>query len=160
MNLRWLWLDLFYPQLGLTLQQRSRIFASSHAMSTMKNSGERHHSRWFDVAQVLAPSIFAFAPLIGWTILGKPMGWLGMGILVTVSVLSMWIVVAWLGRITWRPRVCAALREQGYDVCTKCGYWLRGLPLETANCPECGTQRESLPDAPHISTRAEHPPTR
>lgn len=30
------------------------------------------------------------------------------------------------------------LLKQGVPVCIKCGYLLRGLPLETGRCPECG----------------------
>ena len=36
----------------------------------------------------------------------------------------------------------AELRKRGFDVCMSCGYWLRGLPQETKQCPECGARRE------------------
>lgn len=34
-----------------------------------------------------------------------------------------------------------AMREIGRDVCTECGYWLRGLDDEVTRCPECGGAR-------------------
>lgn len=37
-----------------------------------------------------------------------------------------------------------AIRQQGYEVCRRCGYWLRGLDPDTKHCPECGTKRELL----------------
>ena len=34
-------------------------------------------------------------------------------------------------------------RELGYDVCRRCGYWLRGLSDTVERCPECGHERRS-----------------
>lgn len=53
-----------------------------------------------------------------------------------------WILTAFVGQVSWRPRINRALRDLGYDVCVKCGYWLRGLHDDTEHCPECGTRRE------------------
>jgi len=49
-----------------------------------------------------------------------------------------------LQRFRFRACVYRALRERGYDVCMRCGYWLRDLPEDAVCCPECGTQREGL----------------
>lgn len=48
--------------------------------------------------------------------------------------------------LTWRLKryVHRALREQGYDLCRECGYWLRGLHKGVKKCPECGADRDSL----------------
>jgi hypothetical protein len=42
------------------------------------------------------------------------------------------------------PCVYAELRKQGFDVCLKCGYWLKDLDNTIKNCPECGNQRIQL----------------
>ena len=47
-----------------------------------------------------------------------------------------------LQRYRFAPCVYRAMRLHGHDVCTRCGYWLRGLDEGTACCPECGTERE------------------
>ena len=31
-----------------------------------------------------------------------------------------------------------AMRRHGFELCTECGYWLKGLPDGTERCPECG----------------------
>jgi len=51
-----------------------------------------------------------------------------------------------LQRYRFAPCVYQATRGHGYDVCAKCGYWLRGLTDDITRCPECGTDRESLPE--------------
>ncbi len=47
-------------------------------------------------------------------------------------------------RCRYRPCLYKAARWQGLEVCTECGYSLRGLDDEVRNCPECGTRRERL----------------
>ncbi len=53
-----------------------------------------------------------------------------------------------LQRFRFAPCVYRATRQHGYDVCLKCGYWLRGLGGDVKRCPECGAQREPPPTAP------------
>jgi hypothetical protein len=50
-----------------------------------------------------------------------------------------------LQRVRFAPCVYQSLRRHGYDVCVKCGYWLKGLGADSPCCPECGTQRDSMP---------------
>jgi hypothetical protein len=38
------------------------------------------------------------------------------------------------------------VRKRGYEVCLKCGYWLRELPEDEDRCPECGAKRRSMPE--------------
>ena len=40
-------------------------------------------------------------------------------------------------------RLC---RERSYEICMKCGYYLRGLDDEMTKCPECGAKREVMPE--------------
>ena len=50
-----------------------------------------------------------------------------------------------LQRYRFAPCVYEATRRHGYDVCAKCGYWLKGLDDDITRCPECGRQREAMP---------------
>ena len=52
---------------------------------------------------------------------------------------------ALLQRYRFAPCVYFCLGQHGYDVCLKCGYWLKGLDTETTHCPECGFSRNSTP---------------
>ena len=49
-----------------------------------------------------------------------------------------------LQRFRFAPCVYRTTRQHGYDVCLKCGYWLKGLGDDIKRCPECGTAREAL----------------
>lgn len=50
-----------------------------------------------------------------------------------------------LQRSRFAPCVYRATRQHGYEVCAKCGYWLKGLGNDIARCPECGAEREVMP---------------
>jgi ssDNA-binding Zn-finger/Zn-ribbon topoisomerase 1 len=143
MNLRWLLLDYIDPQLGLSRAQRYRVMSMAHPMSILKKPRVRYHSVWFNIAGIFAPTILSFGPIILWLYLGTPGGILWASLLLPLTVGMGWVVTAWIGRYTWRPNVAAALREIGYDVCPRCGYWLRGLDETCARCPECGEARLS-----------------
>lgn len=52
---------------------------------------------------------------------------------------------ALLQRYRFAPCVYGATRQQGCDVCARCGYWLRGLSDDIERCPECGAKREPMP---------------
>jgi hypothetical protein len=55
------------------------------------------------------------------------------------------LTLNWLfTRLRATPFIYRALREAGYDVCLRCGYWLRGLGNEALVCPECGAQRTPM----------------
>ncbi len=44
-------------------------------------------------------------------------------------------------RYRFAPCVYAELRRWQFDVCPRCGYWLKGLGSEVPDCPECGAAR-------------------
>jgi ssDNA-binding Zn-finger/Zn-ribbon topoisomerase 1 len=46
-----------------------------------------------------------------------------------------------LRRFRFAPCIYAELRTRGFDVCPKCGYWLRDLDATVVQCPECGCVR-------------------
>ena len=45
-----------------------------------------------------------------------------------------------------RPAVRDLLRARGRDICTRCGYSLRGLDGTIDRCPECGAKRKPMPE--------------
>ena len=56
-----------------------------------------------------------------------------------------WIIFAAVNHLFRRKHTILALREMGYELCARCGYWLRGLGDDVKNCPECGAQCEPMP---------------
>ena len=55
------------------------------------------------------------------------------------------------GEDAWSPRQVAehVIPAEIYfanAVCAACGYWLRGLGDDIERCPECGSQREPMPE--------------
>lgn len=69
------------------------------------------------------------------------------GALVGVWVLSAILLRAVLGRCRFAPCVYEATRRHGYEVCARCGYWLKGLANDVARCPECGARRTPMPES-------------
>jgi hypothetical protein len=77
-------------------------------------------------------------------LLAATMGWretwckAGSALVIAILVTAVWMYM--FVRLYVRP-LRRALSEMGYEVCVRCGYWLRGLPANVSNCPECGTER-------------------
>ncbi len=44
-----------------------------------------------------------------------------------------------------RESILRAMRSRGFELCTNCGYWLKGLADDVRRCPECGKRREPTP---------------
>lgn len=59
------------------------------------------------------------------------------GFVIYLAVLA--LAARLLQRWHFAPCVFAELRAQGIDVCSRCGFWLRGLGA--GECPECGDDR-------------------
>ena len=80
-----------------------------------------------------------------------------LSVVVGGGVVSLWaliqlLIVAWFAYSLWEfarrratKHLYAELRERGYEVCSKCGYFLGDLPEERYQCPECGELRRRLP---------------
>ena len=88
----------------------------------------------------LIPGLIMFAAFMTLRHLGQ--NWMLLGPAVLGQLLVTWLLMAFIGRWTWRPGVLLALRRHGYDVCLGCGYSLQGLGASCARCPECGRRRD------------------
>lgn len=64
------------------------------------------------------------------------------GIYPSMFILTYWIIF----NFNFLPHLYKELRTRQHDVCPKCGYILITLPDSETKCPECGTQREPLPN--------------
>ena len=53
------------------------------------------------------------------------------------------IAMRWSLRRLNRREIRLAMQTLGYELCTQCGYWLKGLGEDVGACPECGKRRES-----------------
>ena len=128
MNLRWLIFDYVPPDIKLTSQQRREL---------------RHKAKDAYVPISWKAELLGFLislPLIvGWIILLLAMA---TPLLFPVMVAGIWVILTGLRWLFGRRATYAALGQMGYDVCLKCGYWLKGLSDEVKRCPECGWRRE------------------
>jgi len=63
-------------------------------------------------------------------------------ILLSTVILLGSLVKTIIERVSVVPLGRRLMRERGIDVCIRCGYWLRDLGKDIAECPECGRRRE------------------
>ena len=42
-----------------------------------------------------------------------------------------------------QQEILRVMHSRGYELCTNCGYRLKGLADNVAQCPECGWRREA-----------------
>lgn len=152
---RWLLFDYVDPQLSLTREERRRVRrrawkaqrrvvppAIPGRSSLLTRLAGGRAVGWVDLVSALIPAAVMLLVLLPTFLAARLPPWSifpTLFVQVTVS----WILMALLGRLSWKPRVNAALRELGYDVCRRCGYWLRGLSETVERCPECGHERRS-----------------
>lgn len=61
-------------------------------------------------------------------------------ILVLYTALA-WFANALFYRFRFAPLVRQVIQRYGYEICIKCGHWMRGLTTDTERCPECGARR-------------------
>ena len=151
MKWRWLVFDYVDPQLNLSRAERRRVrrivwnarnMPELHSLQRSRLWFTKETSfRWNDLMIALIPaavSMVVILPLFFW----KPgPGW-SIVPAILLQITASWILLALVGRFNWKPRVYIALRQLGYDVCRRCGYWLRGLSDAKDRCPECGQPRQ------------------
>ncbi len=142
MKWRWLLFDYVDPQMSLNREDRRRV-----RRRAWKARNVRVKLRWVDLASgMIGPAMMVVVLLPMFLLARFTWWWIFPTLLVQLSV--SWILIALLGRIQWKPRVNNALRELGYEVCRRCGYWLRDLSDTVQRCPECGHTREELSTPP------------
>jgi uncharacterized paraquat-inducible protein A len=65
---------------------------------------------------------------------------------IAICIFVSFIVAAICSRFYWRTQrrqLRAAMRRHGFELCTHCGYWLKGLSPDQSRCPECGAARQA-----------------
>ena len=55
-----------------------------------------------------------------------------------VTIVAFALTLRWLHRSGVAGQLRTKLLASGVPICMKCGYLLRGLPLDPGRCPECG----------------------
>lgn len=147
MNLRWLVFDYVDPALELSAEQRQRVRLRGLFNPPMiGDPGFRppKSARVSWLALLVATLTPAAGMMLGFGaffLFFKGSNLWGIPVMFAVQIISTWLLLALVGKYTWKPLVCAELREMGYDVCPRCGYWLRGLNDDVQQCPECGEAR-------------------
>lgn len=141
MTMWWFEPLLFEPEIKRELGREGSAEAVARAREMYLR---RRRSR---VAAIILATPLAAAYFVGFTwllsvvpALGSP--WWLIATLPAAAVPPI-IVVAMTRR---RMKNCHlhALRDQGFELCSGCGYWLRGLGQNVKQCPECGAERAAV----------------
>ena len=146
MNLRWLLFDYADPALPLSFWKRQKLAWRPIPIWKLPKAVSR--TRLLFALGIVLPGI-VFLPLFNIAAAEVAFSLTGVGLFVPL-LLFVPIVWTWgclLYGLVSRPEHYHRIRLEGFDICLKCGYWLRGLGDEITNCPECGTMREAMPGA-------------
>jgi len=133
-------MDYVDPQLGLTFEQRRDVW--HRVRSGIDRKAICRSVRIRSNVLMAVPAI-ASAPL--WiTCIQLDLPQVFLPVVIVGMFAFVWVLMAFIGRWSYRPLVIEALRHCGYDVCAECGYDLRGVSETTERCPECGTKRAMI----------------
>lgn len=146
MNLRWLLFDYADPALQLSFRQRMKIIWGRVPLKELPKPMRRRR---------IVGNVIATLPMVAVTVTMPYMALLLIQA-TQFKVLFILYIPALLFPLSWiwmsiayglflRPEHYYRIRLQGFDICIKCGYWLRGLDETIKKCPECGTSRETMP---------------
>lgn len=143
----WVWPDYINPQLPLSKQQRKAIHRNAWRLWWA--------DKWNIAIYLLLPVSYLLLVFVASDVGGWVATFLGASGLIYKLFRALAPAILFLGcfvlggavlqRYRFAPCVYRAIREHGHDVCLKCGYWLRGLPDDGGQCPECGAEREAMP---------------
>ena len=147
MNLRWLLFDYADQDLPLSFWKRAKLAWRRVPLRTLPSSMRR--GRFVCTFGVIMLPVVVFPSLFNLAVAEVDLFSSGVGLFVLLLVFAptLWIWGCLLYGFVSRPEHYHRIRLEGFDVCLKCGYWLRGLGDEISNCPECGTKREPMPRA-------------
>jgi len=67
--------------------------------------------------------------------------WVIAGLLI---VIVLYATLLLLQRWRFAPLARRVVREQGFNICLKCGRWLKDSPRDATTCPRCGAPMESV----------------
>lgn len=142
MNIRWLWGNYIEPEWKLSR-------AESREVHRIVKKRYVRPVALFGLTGTWLVIIYGSAWLLHGPVAGGmarlglqyPTSWLVGMVLI---LLPLMVVAIWSFRWVYTRPVRMAMRELGYDVCPRCGYWLRGLDSEVARCPECGAERKAI----------------
>ena len=151
MNLRWLLFDYADPDLPLSFWKRAKLAWRRVPLRTLPSSMRRemHRGRIIGIFFGVVLPVVVFVPLFNLAVAEVDLFSSGVGLFVLLLVFAptLWIWGCLLYGLFSRTEHYHRIRLEGFDVCLKCGYWLRGLDDEISNCPECGAEREPMPGA-------------
>jgi hypothetical protein len=141
----WIWPDYLSRDLPATRQERKVIHREAWRLWSA--------NKWNVVLYMILPATYLLTAALvrdAGGFIGACAGASGLahkafriGALVLHLTVCFVVGGAILQRFRFAPCVYRAARRHGYDVCAKCGYWLKGLGTDTTHCPECGAERES-----------------
>lgn len=131
-----LWIDHAMP---LDKRDRRRVFRLAQKQ-WFKNG---LNCTIYGLGLGISMMVFFFLPRTLESILGSHTWYITM--IAFVVYLGMLAVVIYITmRFRFSPCIFAQLRIKGFDVCPRCGYWLKDLDKNILNCPECGTHRTPM----------------
>ena len=143
----WVWPEYVSRDLPLTKQERKAIHRDAWKLWWA--------NKWNFALYLMLPGIYLLTVFFASDVGGRVATFIGAtgsiyrlfraGAPVALLVICFVVGGAVLQRHRFAPCVYRATRGRAYDVCFKCGYWLKGLSDDVKRCPECGTQREAMP---------------
>jgi len=142
-----LWPTFVNPELGLTRQERKEVHRA--AWKLWSKDWRNVLAYVLLIAAYVALAMLADVVLPGLAVSNGTSGGVSRIVYLRAAVkilLPLFVFVvggAVLQRLRFAPCVYRALRDRGHDVCTVCGYWLRGLGDDATRCPECGASRDA-----------------
>ncbi|MHC5108320.1 MAG: hypothetical protein ACYTHJ_00405 [Planctomycetota bacterium] len=142
----WIWPDYFHHDLRLTKQERKEIHRDAWRLWWSRKSNIALYA--------MLPIFYLLTVFFAGDVGGRVATLIGAGGLIhrlfragapiALFVFCFILGGAALQRLRFAPCVFRATRQHGYDVCIKCGYWLKGLDASIKRCPECGIAREEV----------------
>ena len=148
MNLRWLLFDYADPHLPLSFWKRAKLAWRRVPILKLPVS-----LRWrrivFGFGTALPGVVVLPVAVLAIANIELRISRVGqfVPLLLLLAAPTFWIWVCALYGFVLRTEHYHRIRLEGFDICLKCGYWLRGLGDEISNCPECGAEREPMPGA-------------
>lgn len=145
--MRKLWLHLGYVQTQLPMSREERREVQRRA-NILAGRGKYFILKLALASVILLGGVVGGGPIVAvW--LWKQVGVHPVAALIiafAIAGLGSYLYAAMVWRWYTRP-MRVALNELGYEVCVRCGYWLRDLSPSVPKSPECGAERMPVASA-------------